>query len=268
METTPTAAPPHPPRAPQLQPVQPSGYAVWHHVRSTRGLAIALSILVPASIVFGVVQQAFLPTTYVFEDGQLNVNRQNWGALSVPLGIAVLVVGLVWVYRVASNARAVGDPTRPSPGWAVGSFLIPVAHIVLPIFPLREAWTKSRAGGPGLFWAWAIGWMLHLLGSYVGAVWAIAWGFSEGSKLGQGRVVLEAPASLETFGWVAAAVSAVAAALFLAVVWKFEAAQRGMAAYLARQHAGGQEPSQSDPATGPSVAVPPPAPPRHPSDRA
>jgi hypothetical protein len=207
-------------------------------MRNTRGLVIALTILVLASVLSTLLQAAFSPTEVTVKDQQVVATRDGWAALTVPLGLAAIIVGLVWVFRVTSNARDVGDPRQPSPGWAVGSWFIPVAHIVLPYFPLATAWKKSRAGRMGPFVAWAVLYALAFLMMYVSVIGGAVWGFQAGSDAAPGEtIVVEMPMWLQAVGWAGAALQLVAALLFIPVMQKFHRAQQAMAHHLARTRA-------------------------------
>jgi len=221
----PSAAPPNAPRPAWAPPPPP--------VRSAKGLAVALACLVPAAVLINGLQLAFQPTEIRVEGSTVMQNHNGWGVLALPIGLAAIVVGVVWSYRVVANARAVGDPTRPSPGWAVGSWFIPFAHLVLPFFPLREAWGKSRAGSLASLVVWWAVWALYLAVSYVAFSWGFVAGFQEGMDVATGRSqVIETPPALVALQWVGMGLYAAAGAFFLAVVFRFEKAQRRMGAWL------------------------------------
>ena len=46
--------------------------------------------------------------------------------------LAVQLIFLVWCYRAAVAGRELGHPARRSPGWAVGSWLIPILNLWWP----------------------------------------------------------------------------------------------------------------------------------------
>jgi hypothetical protein len=55
---------------------------------------------------------------------------------------------LIWVYRVCSNALALGAQEMPiSPGWAVGYYFVPILAFFRPYQAMRDVW---RASEPGL----------------------------------------------------------------------------------------------------------------------
>lgn len=60
--------------------------------------------------------------------------------------VAVGIAFLFWVHRIVANNRVLGAlRTSFSPGYAVGSWFIPFADLVLPFLAIREAW---RAADP------------------------------------------------------------------------------------------------------------------------
>ncbi|MCA9292551.1 MAG: DUF4328 domain-containing protein [Phycisphaerales bacterium] len=70
--------------------------------------------------------------------------------LGVALGQLVLfivtsVVFCVWVFHSHVNARILGAvEMKSSPGWAVGSFFVPIANLVAPYFAMVELWKASE----------------------------------------------------------------------------------------------------------------------------
>ena len=87
--------------------------------------------------------------------------------------VVVLVLLVVWMWRVAKNAELAGR-VRPrfGPGWTIGGWLIPVANLVIPVLVMQDLWRASdpsipegdpswrRAAGSALVGWW---WATHLL---------------------------------------------------------------------------------------------------------
>jgi hypothetical protein len=74
--------------------------------------------------------------------------------------ICVIVVGR-WIYRASANAHAISDEMTISPGWAVGSYFIPILNLFRPYQAMREIWLASHFRGnwhaessPGLLIVW------------------------------------------------------------------------------------------------------------------
>ncbi len=63
------------------------------------------------------------------------------------LTIAILVLTIVWEWRLAHNHELLGRPgTTFGPGWAIGAWFIPLAYLVLPFLQFRELWKGSARG--------------------------------------------------------------------------------------------------------------------------
>lgn len=73
----------------------------------------------------------------------------NQGLADGAEGIAALfLLGCIvafcfWIYRANANLHAFGVGDIHSPGWAVGSFFIPIASLWLGYGIMREVWNKS-----------------------------------------------------------------------------------------------------------------------------
>lgn len=93
------------------------------------------------------------------------------------LFIALVTLFSVWVYRVNSNARALGaQGMRFSPRWAVGWFFVPIMNFFRPYQVVREVWKASdpkvltqwdQKKTPVLLKAWWAAWLLSLLKIYI-----------------------------------------------------------------------------------------------------
>lgn len=85
--------------------------------------------------------------------------------------ITTVVVFLMWLYRVHENLAAFGVPRNQmqhSSAWAVGSFFVPFANLIIPYQAIREVWQKSipnyatmfsALSPPGYFSAWWAFWI-------------------------------------------------------------------------------------------------------------
>lgn len=58
--------------------------------------------------------------------------------------IATAITFLVWFWRAYSNLTYLGRPRRRGPGWAIGSWFIPVAGLFIPYSIGGEIWTQSK----------------------------------------------------------------------------------------------------------------------------
>lgn len=75
------------------------------------------------------------------------------GVLSGFIGLAVVVLWLLWQYRAHKNLRGLGVANlRYRPGWVVGYWLIPFTLPVLPYLTMRELWQASEPGAGTVDW--------------------------------------------------------------------------------------------------------------------
>ena len=96
--------------------------------------------------------------------------------LSLGVYIATIVFFLMWIYRSNENLPAFGTSSSYSSGWAVGSWFIPFASLVIPYRATRELWNKSvpntgtmfsDLSPPAFFPIWWAFWVLSNLASNV-----------------------------------------------------------------------------------------------------
>ncbi len=97
--------------------------------------------------------------------------------LELIIYVATVVVFLIWLYRAYGNLRAFNPSRRldHSPGWAVGSFFIPIVNLFIPYRAVREVWQKSEPPDALLYEpdppAWfPIWWVFWLLSSFAGNI--------------------------------------------------------------------------------------------------
>jgi Domain of unknown function (DUF4328)/Protein of unknown function (DUF2510) len=65
------------------------------------------------------------------------------------VSLAVLVLLVVWTYRSATNAQALGrNGARLGPLWAIFGWFIPLASFVLPYIVIQDLWRSSDADAP------------------------------------------------------------------------------------------------------------------------
>jgi hypothetical protein len=79
--------------------------------------------------------------------------------------IATAVAFGMWIHRMATNARAFTvEPFDITPGWAVGTYIIPIINLWMPYRAMSEIWRASR--NPA-------GWKADRAGEFLGWWWAI-----------------------------------------------------------------------------------------------
>jgi hypothetical protein len=67
-----------------------------------------------------------------------------WSSFATIVGITALVLLIIWAWRSAHNARALGRTNaRLSPGWAIGAWFIPLANFVLVYLVISDLWRSS-----------------------------------------------------------------------------------------------------------------------------
>jgi hypothetical protein len=77
----------------------------------------------------------------------------------------VAVVGR-WIYLATANAHAISNEMTVTPGWAVGSYFIPILNLFKPFQGMKETWLASHHGSnwhaeptPGLLIVWWTLWL-------------------------------------------------------------------------------------------------------------
>ena len=60
------------------------------------------------------------------------------------VNVVLAVTFVTWFWRAYGNLLALGRTTRRKPGWAIGSWVIPLANFVIPYGIGAEIWTKSQ----------------------------------------------------------------------------------------------------------------------------
>lgn len=131
------------------------------------------------------------------------------------LGLAVLVLLVIWSWRVAANARDERRwRSRLAPGWAIGGWFVPLASLVLPCIVARACWraTEPTAPGPtGASRGRIVGWWWGL---WVTGVLLVAGGPHVDTRTATSYLELRVNDGVEALG----AAVLVAAALLLRVV--------------------------------------------------
>jgi hypothetical protein len=155
--------------------------------QSLSALSTALTVLLPICAVASLIFAAALFNRADLLDDPLNASfteaedADNAVAGGIVIFfLATLATGVVWViwqFRHAKNARALGQPSGElGPGWAIGGWFIPLASWVLPQLQLMQAAKASDPTGrrsvpPLVFvwWGlWAAGGLLFLISGRFG----------------------------------------------------------------------------------------------------
>jgi hypothetical protein len=84
----------------------------------------------------------------LFDHASDGTNRAGTQLMSYLL-LASTVLLIVWSWRSAHNARALGRVgARLSPGWTIAAWLIPFASFVLPYLVVSDLWRSSAPDAP------------------------------------------------------------------------------------------------------------------------
>lgn len=172
-----------PPPPPNLSP--PPGYAGYTQnlsasmpLKRIGGLATAMVVLLGIFIAGSLLQLAGISKTvdaaadYVAGDINQDEFASKIGLFGVSglatglVRIALIVLTIIWLFRIVKNHRSIGRQLTWAPGWAIGAWFLPPFLFILPMLVLRESWKaadpsvppqdgrwKSGADNP-LLWAW------------------------------------------------------------------------------------------------------------------
>ena len=121
--------------------------------------------------------------------------------------LTAYVIGAVWIYNAACNARALGARgLQISPGWAVGWYFVPLMSLFKPFQGMEEIWTASAS---------AAGWRSQRTPALLRWWWG-AWLLANVA----GAAVFRLPDAPSLLRVVDLGLDAVAAALFVVIVWR------------------------------------------------
>jgi Domain of unknown function (DUF4328) len=132
----------------------------WHNLR---GLTTALTVLFAIHIglavllIIGVINHLSVLSDKEVGGLVLDTDAVN-DAQAFPVGmlilaffvgIATLVLLIIWLFRAAQNNEALGRQNpRLGPGWAIAGFLIPFANLVIPFIMFDDVWRGSDPAVP------------------------------------------------------------------------------------------------------------------------
>jgi hypothetical protein len=122
------------------------------------------------------------------------------------IALAGVVVACIWQHRAASAGRALGVPSRHSPGWGVGAWFVPVVNLWVPYAAIRDCLPADDPHRPRVL-AWWIAWLVAVYTALAAGICAL---FSSGAAL-----VVSIPAALAclaVIAWAPGIVTAIAAA--------------------------------------------------------
>jgi len=164
-EPRPPGAPPPPPPPPDLAP--PPGYAAYTPtlasavpLKRIRGISTAIVILLAVYAVGAVIAiigtpglvdsaEDFLAERISQDDFESDVATYGlMTSLSGAAQVAIIVLSIIWTYRLVKNHRTIGRQTTWGPGMAIGGWFLPPFLYVIPTLVLREAWKAADPAVP------------------------------------------------------------------------------------------------------------------------
>lgn len=129
-------------------------YASAHgRARFTKWLLIAGALIAVISILVTAMEFVF---PAINSEEELSENplaavvvllQMGVALLQLAIVIATIVCFLMWLYRAHNNLPAFGHSPNSlaySSGWAIGSFFVPFANLVVPYRAIKEVWQKSE----------------------------------------------------------------------------------------------------------------------------
>jgi hypothetical protein len=165
-------------------------------------------------------------------DAELNSNDQRQMALGIAhfvIFIASAIVFVVWFYRVHANLEPLGaHGLKYTPGWAAGSFFVPILNLFRPVQIAQEIWRNSDPDA-------VESGRVHMEASpnsvLIGFWWA-AWIVCNLLSNVALRMPVNSPVTLQSatqMQMVSGAASMVAASLALIMIWNIDARQTARA---------------------------------------
>jgi len=159
-------------------PTPQTSYVSAHPRARVARILLVIGAACSALIILAEIGQLLFPE---FSEGQELTDNPggfvalfSYGALTI-LGAVIFVLTviafLMWLHRSSSNLPEFGywKSQGYSPGWAVGSFFVPIANLFMPYQAMKEIWKKSRPANseslsfsnspPGFFPAWWAFWL-------------------------------------------------------------------------------------------------------------
>jgi len=116
----------------------------------------------------------------------MNTSNSAWFSFAGYALSASLVLFIIWSWRSANNALALGRTgARQSPGWVIAGWLVPVLNFVLPYQTVSDLWRSSapdaeRGDGwrqrhaSGRVALWWVGYLIGTAGYTAGIAWVLA----------------------------------------------------------------------------------------------
>jgi hypothetical protein len=108
-----------------------------------------------------------------------DIREQMLGLLQLGWQLVTIVTFLMWFHRVHRNLPSLGARyLKYSPGWAVGSFFVPILNLFRPYQIMVEVWENSQLESPSssspVGWWWAFWIAMNIVGQFSFRIMALA----------------------------------------------------------------------------------------------
>jgi hypothetical protein len=150
--------------------------------------------------------------------------------------IAIIVLTMIWMHRIASNHRALQRQGTWAPGWAIGGwFLPPFVLYIIPYLMFRELWKASDPAVPAGDQRWkansvgiivTVWWVLYGLAPIPLAIAQGEAGFGGGALAGDTESLAEAVDERLTLSLVSGLVTAAAAVAYIVMARQLSSRHR------------------------------------------
>jgi hypothetical protein len=118
-------------------------------------------MLLPSSIALSVLNLVGLAFISGWgRSGRTHLSDTLLNVLAFAVQIPLIIAFCIWLYRVLCNAKARHPLAGISPGWAVGSFFIPIVNFFAPYFVVRRAWEADVSPDAAPVAWWFVPWSL------------------------------------------------------------------------------------------------------------
>ena len=112
-------------------------------------------------------------------DSAVGLNLVGTAVTGIP-SVAIVVLTMIWLYRIAQNHARLGRSLRWASGWAIGGWFAPPCLYVIPTLMLQESWKAADPAVPPGSDRWKAGaqsaviWIWFVVYSLVGNIGSTA----------------------------------------------------------------------------------------------
>ena len=127
---------------------------------------IAVLVYMMLDIIYGLFSFLHLQSPPAVESGRFLASGLVGLLDFIAMVLCFILVGC-WIHRASANAHVLSNEMTISPGWAVGSYFIPILNLFRPFQGMKEAWMASHyrhswqgESAPGLLVVWWTLWIV------------------------------------------------------------------------------------------------------------